>query len=46
MAIDEEVVIDSTSASNYGAWQNNVYGDGAEVIYFVNVFVQLDFVYE
>mmetsp|Transcript_56977 Transcript_56977/g.112250 ORF Transcript_56977/g.112250 Transcript_56977/m.112250 type:complete len:782 (+) Transcript_56977:126-2471(+) len=28
--INQEVVIDSTSAPNYDAWQNNVYGDGAE----------------
>lgn len=26
----QEVVIDSTSAPQYDAWQNNVYGDGAE----------------
>ena len=29
--IMQEVVIDSTSAPQYAAWQNNVYGDGREV---------------
>jgi hypothetical protein len=25
------MVVDSSDAPNYDAWQNNVYGDGAEV---------------
>jgi hypothetical protein len=32
---DEQInimmVVDSSDAPNYDAWQNNVYGDGAEV---------------
>lgn len=49
MEINDQVVIDSTSAPNYGAWQNNVYGDGAEVKHirnylFPNIGLTLDVV--
>ena len=33
--INIEVVIDSTHAPNYDAWQNNVYGTGADVSFIV-----------
>jgi len=35
--IMQEVVIDSTSAPQYAAWQNNVYGDGREVLLFIDL---------
>lgn len=30
-SINEEVVIDSTSAVNYESWQSNAYGSGFDV---------------
>ena len=38
--INEEVVIDSTSAPNYDAWQTNAHGTGAEVsLIFINIYI-------